>query len=322
MAVPPFEVGTTLPFLTNNTEDPTYYVPRQNATQYVFGECYETVGSIGAGAFGTVHHCRARISHDNYAVKVIHLEDNVARIITPRHVPTEQVRIREITKFCREVSCLQELRETEHVVTLVDVFINDRVFSIVQSLADGGDLFHALRARQGGYPEVNVRPFVKMLLDALIALHSRRIVHRDVKPQNILLTSAAGNNENNGWNLLLCGFGFARYVPEGEVRCTTRCGTKEFMAPEMYQDRLSYGTSVDMWAAGCLIFMLIAEIPPFSHDDQNELRRSIIGGAFDFNHESWANISPSLKRLIANLLQVNINLRWTAEMARNETREW
>jgi serine/threonine protein kinase len=157
-----------------------------------------------------------------------------------------------------------------------------------------------------------------------------------LKPHNILLASEQKCGEEKKFRLLLSNFWFARYVPPvetvnsirgvnsnsdsgaghsyGEGGCLTKCGSLEFMAPEIHQ-LIPYGTSVDMWSAGCLFYMLIAGNTPFMQSDLSENIRTILSGEFNFDDKCWEHISISFKRMIVNLLRVDTSLRWTAKQA-------
>jgi serine/threonine protein kinase len=93
-------------------------------------------------------------------------------------------------------------------------------------------------------------------------LHRQRIVHRDIKLQNILLDSKDMDNIN----IKIADFGFAKHIPLGE-KLDLKCGTPNYMAPELIRG-LEYEFEVDIWATGVIAYFLLAGSHPFSGRDR------------------------------------------------------
>jgi serine/threonine protein kinase len=174
---------------------------------------------MGLGAFGmvfifTAHSRHYRCSESRF------FECSVTRTTSRsigRHIDKlYRVKVKEGTrKENNSVARYHVYKRLNMMLRSFDVFAQLNVYYFVQSFADGGDLLQALKTRGVGYPEDDVRDFEKMLLDAIIAILEKRIDHRDLKPQNILLTNAASHNSENK-----CDFGFARHVPPTETTTT------------------------------------------------------------------------------------------------------
>lgn len=103
-------------------------------------------------------------------------------------------------------------------------------------------------------PEGVVRAVAAQLVGALHYLHSHRILHRDMKPQNILLTADG--------TVKLCDFGFARSLSAHTLVATSVKGTPLYMAPELVQER-PYNHTVDLWSLGVILYELFVGRPPF-----------------------------------------------------------
>jgi serine/threonine protein kinase len=202
----------------------------------------------------------------------------------------------------------------------------------------GGDLGGYLRGK--GIPRcsvLQVRSIMGQLLEALCWLHERGVLHGDIKPSNILLSAppavppaAAGGPGSpmpsaGGWvhSIKLCDFGNARrsrdaryYKVTGDVglvpwSCVT--GTPGFLAPELLQRR-SYSTPVDVWAAGILMYQLLAGTPPPFHPYAACCTHPV-----EFPAAVWgsgAAIPSSAKDLVAAMLQISPEKRITAQAAR------
>ncbi|CBN80278.1 possible CDPK [Ectocarpus siliculosus] len=95
---------------------------------------------------------------------------------------------------------------------------------------------------------------------------------------------------------------------------STQCGTPGYVAPEILRAE-SYGTSVDMWSIGVIVYILLGGYPPFHDENQTRLFRKIKAGNFKFHPEYWQSISNEAKDLIRRLLTVDPKKRLTAAQA-------
>ncbi|GFR48886.1 hypothetical protein Agub_g10829 [Astrephomene gubernaculifera] len=177
----------------------------------------------------------------------------------------------ELTDFLR----YQVLRELDihsrlrhpGVVQLLAAFREEDSLVLVLEYVRGGSL-EAVRKRMGGRMAEAwaVHLVVAPLLRTLAALHRTGVVHRDVKPENLLFTPE--------WRLKLCDFGVSICLTE--ERAVTRAGSAEYMAPEVnacplkhapqdnkYDSSLSYGTAADVWSVGALVYELMVGFTPF-----------------------------------------------------------
>ncbi|KAE9333858.1 hypothetical protein PF008_g14245 [Phytophthora fragariae] len=131
--------------------------------------------------------------------------------------------------------------------------------AMVTEFAPNGDLFDLLEVG-GALPEPLVKVYMCQLLRALEACHANGVVHRDVKPENLLLDA--------NYQLKLADFGVAATAPAGDdatdVFSRDESGTALYMAPEIRPRRLYRGTPVDVWSAGVVLFILMTGLPPFN----------------------------------------------------------
>ena len=116
-----------------------------------------------------------------------------------------------------------------------------------------GELFQILEDDRT-LPELEVQKIAKQLVHALHYLHSNRVIHRDMKPQNILI-SAEGT-------VKLCDFGFARQMSQNTIMLNSIKGTPLYMAPELVKEQ-SYNHTVDLWSLGVILYELVVGQPPF-----------------------------------------------------------
>jgi len=176
---------------------------------------------------------------------------------------------------------------------------------MVLELCEGGELFDRIVEKEY-YTEREARKVAYTLASCLRHLHSRGIIHRDIKPENILLT-----HKGEDAQIKIADFGFATHVrPEG---CLTSCGTPTYVAPEILFAR-PYGTSVDCWSFGVILYILLAGFPPFSgNGNKNVMLAKIKAGDYEFNPEYWSGVSTEAKALIKGCLQVSAAKRFTME---------
>ena len=135
---------------------------------------------------------------------------------------------------------------------MFDCFETQHEFCVVTEYAQG-ELFQILEDDQR-LPESEVRKIAKQLVQALHYLHSHRIIHRDMKPQNVLIGSHG--------TVKLCDFGFARAMSAHTIVLTSIKGTPLYMSPELVQEK-PYDHTADLWSLGVILYELYVGKPPF-----------------------------------------------------------
>lgn len=125
------------------------------------------------------------------------------------------------------------------------------VFYLALELANGGELFDFI-AQTGKFSEDVARYYFHQLCDAFEYLHSNGVSHRDMKPENVMLDS--------DFNIKVADFGFSSEKASNE----TRRGTEAYMAPEIHMGARYSGASVDLFAAGIILFIMVTQHPPFA----------------------------------------------------------
>lgn len=170
----------------------------------------------------------------------------------------------------------------------------------------GGDLFDAITIAQK-FSEEQAALMITHLVSALAYLHNLNIVHRDVKPENLLV-------EFDGDRIRLLKLGDFGLACEVTKPLFTVCGTPTYVAPEILAES-GYGLKIDVWAAGVILYILLCGYPPFvsQDNDQEKLFDCILSGQYDFPDEYWRDVSLSAKELIQNMLQLAPELRFSAE---------
>ncbi|XP_045522028.1 cyclin-dependent kinase-like 1 [Pieris brassicae] len=202
---------------------------------------YEQLSVVGEGSYGVVLKCRRRDNGNLVAIKkFLETEDDAA--------------VRKMA--LREIRMLKKLRH-DHLVNMIEVFRRKRRFYLVFEYLDH-TLLDELEATSGGLGEETAKKHLFQLLKGVEYCHQNSIIHRDVKPENVLVS-------NNGI-VKLCDLGFARALAAPGEPYTEYVATRWYRAPELLVAEHRYGPEVDIWAIGCLFSEMLTGDPLFPGD--------------------------------------------------------
>ncbi|XP_062433764.1 cyclin-dependent kinase-like 1 isoform X1 [Rhea pennata] len=218
-------------------------------------ERYEKLGKVGEGSYGVVFKCRNKDTGQVVAIKKF-LESE------------EDPAIRKIA--LREIRMLKQLKHP-NLVNLLEVFRRKRKLHLVFEYCDH-TVLHELDRHPQGVPEHLVKSITWQTLQAVNFCHKHNCIHRDVKPENILITKHSV--------IKLCDFGFARILTGPSDYYTDYVATRWYRSPELLVGDTQYGPPVDVWAIGCVFAELLSGVPlwPGKSDvDQLYLIRRTLG---------------------------------------------
>uniref|UniRef100_A0A3Q3IVI6 non-specific serine/threonine protein kinase n=1 Tax=Monopterus albus TaxID=43700 RepID=A0A3Q3IVI6_MONAL len=284
-----FSSSKTPPKGLSRTKSPGPVNGNRSVSSSIINDKYKVGKVIGDGNFAVVKECVERSTGQEYALKII----DKARCSGKEHL------------IENEVAVLRRVRHPS-IIQLIEVDETPTQLFLVMELVKGGDLFDAITSSTK-YSERDASAMVFNLAGAIKYLHRMNIVHRDIKPENLLVCEYPDGTKS----LKLGDFGLATVV-EGPLY--TVCGTPTYVAPEIIAET-GYGLKVDIWAAGVITYILLCGFPPFRSENnvQEELFDQILRGKLEFPSPDWDTISLPAKMLISQMLQVNVDARFTAE---------
>ena len=151
--------------------------------------------------------------------------------------------------------------------------------------------------RKQDFSEQDIVYIIRQLLSAVAYCHSKNIVHRDLKLENLLLSS-----EGKGATLKIIDFGMSE-IFDPRVKMSTRLGTPLYIAPEVLSK--SYTEKCDIWSCGVILFILLSGSLPFKGTNQKELYHKIHRGIYSMSGGRWDGISKHAKNLVQSMMEIN-----------------
>ncbi|KAL6104536.1 plk3 [Pungitius sinensis] len=248
----------------------------QVVTDSKTGRCYSKGKLLGKGGFARCYEMTDLSSNKMYAVKVI----PQSRVSKPH----------QRDKITNEIE-LHKTLSHKHVVKFSHHFEDQENIYIFLELCSRKSLAHIWKARHT-LTEPEVRYYLRQIISGLKYIHSRGILHRDLKLGNFFV------NEN--MELRLGDFGLAAKLETVELRKKTICGTPNYLAPEVL-NRQGHGTESDVWSLGCVMYTLMCGNPPFETLDLKETYKCIK----DVRYNLPASLPPAAQKLISGILQKN-----------------
>jgi len=232
-------------------------------------ERYAKIEKVGEGTYGVVYKARDVGTNEIVALKKIRLEAE------DEGVPSTAI---------REISLLKELKD-DHIVRLIDIIhVEQKLYLVFEFLdVDLKRYMDGLNKSRTPITMPIVKKFLHQLNSGLVYCHSHRILHRDLKPQNLLI-----DNRNN---LKLADFGLARAFGIPMRTYTHEVVTLWYRAPEVLLGSRHYSTAVDMWSVGCIFAeMALQGQPLFPGDSEIDQIFKIFRILGTPNDEIWPGV--------------------------------
>eukprot|EP00249_Psilotum_nudum_P012508 c23824_g2_i5 orf=476-1762(-) len=243
---------------------------------------YELGRTLGEGTFAKVKYARNTDTGEVVAIKIIDKEKILKRKMIKREIST------------------MKLIKHPNVVQLFEVIASRKYVYIVMEYVNGGELFDKI-VDQGKLREDQARKYFRQLIHAVDYCHSRGVYHRDLKPENMLLDSNS--------DLKVSDFGLSALSQQrqDDGLFHTICGTPNYVAPEVINEKGYDGARADLWSCGIILYVLLAGFLPFDESNLITLYRKI--DQADFSFPSWFSVGA--KKLITRILDPNPEARIT-----------
>ncbi|XP_006808677.1 MAP/microtubule affinity-regulating kinase 4 [Neolamprologus brichardi] len=227
--------------------------------------------SLGARCRNSIASCSDEQPHiGNYRLLKTIGKGNFAKVKLARHILTgREVAIKIIDKTQLNPTSLQKVNHP-NIVQLFEVIETDKTLYLVMEYASGGEVFDYL-VSHGRMKEVEARAKFRQIVSAVHYCHTKNIVHRDLKAENLLLDADA--------NIKIADFGFSNEFTLGN-KLDTFCGSPPYAAPELFQGKKYDGPEVDVWSLGVILYTLVSGSLPFDGQNLKELRERVLRGKY------------------------------------------
>lgn len=252
-----------------------YYIMTENThlNDILSNHGYEHKKVLGQGAFSSVHLCYNKKYYHNFAIK----------------------RARKHKLSSHEYQTLISLSHP-NIIKIYDAFEDDTSQYLVMEYCSQGTL-----RQKSIFSYDKFIYYARQILEAIAYCHSKKVSHRDVKPDNIFIDQYD--------HVKLADFGLAKEFRHNE-KTTEKCGSLMFFAPEMLQFHEIDPFKADIWALGVTFFFMATGCFPFQSESREELKQLINLGDLDFETH---DVDPQIRFLISKMTTKNVKLRPTAE---------
>ncbi|QDZ23882.1 cGMP-dependent protein kinase [Chloropicon primus] len=259
----------------------TQEVERQQMNEKIQFNDLQAMKTIGVGSFGRVRLVYHSLTNEIYGMKSLS-KKLIVRYRQENHMRNERLLLNKISHpFCSRL--IKSFNQGSHV-------------HLVTEYSLGGELFHLLdRQEDGHFEESQAKFYAACVILVLEHLHSKGIIYRDLKPENLML-------DTEGY-IKVIDFGFSKEI---DGYTYTVCGTPDYIAPEIITMQ-GHTKAVDYWSLGVLIYEMILGVPPFG--TTNESEQQVYNNILDNNYHIPEDISADAADLISRLLLNDPNRR-------------
>lgn len=273
----------------DQSEEPPQYVDVTIDTLHKVSDHYDVLEKLGSGKFGQVFRLQHKETGRTYAAKFYK-----GRREKEREAARKEIELMNYLHHPKLVQCLAAYDSKPDIV-------------MVMEFIAGGELFERIVDDSFEYSEPTSARYMQQVLEGLQFMHEQSIVHLDLKPENIVCV------DKGGTLIKVIDFGLASKL-DPSTPLTVMHGTPEFVAPEVIgYEPVSLAT--DMWSIGVICYILLSGESPFQGDSDAETLALVTAAQWEFDEESFEDISSEAKHFISSLLNKNKRRRMSCEEA-------
>lgn len=233
------------------------------------------------------------------AVKIIPRYQLATKLAASGSGPEVQKRLQKMEIGIEREIVVMRLIMHQNLLSLIDVYENEKVLYLIMEYVEGGELFDHL-VHVGRLDVDTARDYFRQIMFGVDHCHSFNICHRDLKPENLLLSK-------DKRQVKIADFGMAALQHSGRM-LETSCGSPHYASPEIVSGKRYVGTATDIWSCGIILFALLCARLPFDDPNMSTLLQKVKDGRFDFPRDIR---DEAAKDLVRRMLVVDPRKRYT-----------
>ncbi|XP_044035823.1 myosin light chain kinase, smooth muscle-like isoform X2 [Siniperca chuatsi] len=258
-------------------EEPESYIIVTVDTKHKIKDHYNVHEKLGVGKFGQVF----RLSHKD-----------TGQVCAGKFYRARTSKEREAAR--KEIELMNHLHHPKLVQCLAAYDTRSEIVMVMEYIA-GGELFERIVDDNFEHTEPTSARYMQQILEGMKYVHKQNIIHLDLKPENIVCVDTTGTR------IKIIDFGLASKLEEGKPLLVMH-GTPEFVAPEVINYE-PVGLETDMWSIGVICFILLSGESPFQGNSDPETLALVTAACYEFDQESFEDISDQAKDFISSLLK-------------------
>ena len=226
---------------------------KNSRTKEDYKNYYEILKKIGGGGFGNIYEAKDKNTNEKKALKIIDKDRMKSKLMILKNNIN-------VSEYLNEITCMKNLegknQDNKNTVKFYEYFDNEKEFVIVMELCDENLVKHI--ANRGPFNEKEIYELLTQLNNSFKNMKEKKITHRDLKPQNILI-----KNENKKKIYKLSDYGLSKQLIHLNQELTTMVGTALFKAPEIMEGK-KFNYKCDLWSLGVIIYLLLFKKYPYN----------------------------------------------------------